>query len=91
MNELSVGVRELKIHLSKYLREVKLGNTIVITDHGKPVGRLSPATTNVAERIEAMRQSGIITWNGEKPSIEPPTVCIEGNVSVSDLLIEDRE
>ena len=91
MNELSVGVRELKIHLSKYLREVKLGNTIVITDHGKPVGRITPATTTVAERIEAMRQAGIITWSGEKLSLTPPTVSVVGTRTVADLLIEDRE
>ena len=91
MNELSVGVRELKIHLSKYLREVKLGNTIVITDHGKPVGRISPAVTSLEERLDAMREAGIITWSGKELEITPPTVSVIGNVSISDLLIEDRE
>ena len=91
MNELSVGVRELKTHLSKYLREVKLGNTIVITDHGKPVGRLSPAVTSLEERLEAMRQAGTITWSGKELTITPPTGSVIGNSSISDLLIEDRE
>ena len=84
-------MRELKIHLSKYLREVKQGNTIVITDHGKPVGRLSPAVTSLEERLDAMREAGIITWSGEQPSLKPPTARVEGSITVADLLIEDRE
>ncbi|HEY3290256.1 MAG TPA: type II toxin-antitoxin system prevent-host-death family antitoxin [Anaerolineae bacterium] len=91
MVQLSVGVRELKTHLSKYLREVKLGKTIVITDHGKPVGRLGPAETSIRERLEALREAGIITWSGKDLVITPPTGAVIGTVSVSDLLIEDRE
>ncbi|MCI0774033.1 MAG: type II toxin-antitoxin system prevent-host-death family antitoxin, partial [Chloroflexi bacterium] len=42
MVERSVGIRELKNRLSKYLRAVKAGQTILITDRGRPVGRLIP-------------------------------------------------
>ncbi len=38
-----VGVRELKAHLSDYLKKVKAGRTVLITEHGKPVGRIVPA------------------------------------------------
>jgi prevent-host-death family protein len=92
MNELSVGVRELKAHLSEYLREIKKGKTIVITEHGKPVGRLMPAGLSLDERIEALRKAGIISWNGEKlPAVTSPAVKRPGTPNVSDLLIEDRE
>lgn len=36
----SVGVRELRDHLSAYLERVKDGETITITEHGRPVARL---------------------------------------------------
>ena len=42
MNELWVGVKDLKARLSEYLRQVSQGKTVVITVHGRPVGRLSP-------------------------------------------------
>jgi prevent-host-death family protein len=37
---MSVNVRELKAHLSEYLRRVQRGEEIVVTSRGKEVGRL---------------------------------------------------
>jgi len=62
-----VGVREAKINLSKLLKAVqKSGMEIVITDRGKPVGKLgpvSPETLSIEERVEELERQG---W------IEPP-------------------
>lgn len=38
----SVGIRELKTHLSKYLRKVKNGGEIIISERGKVVARIIP-------------------------------------------------
>jgi prevent-host-death family protein len=38
----TAGVRELKSRLSEYLREVKHGETVLVTEHGEVVARLSP-------------------------------------------------
>ncbi|HUX67519.1 MAG TPA: type II toxin-antitoxin system prevent-host-death family antitoxin [Terriglobales bacterium] len=38
-----VGIAEFKAHLSRYLREAKLGGAVTITDRGTPVARLGPA------------------------------------------------
>jgi prevent-host-death family protein len=38
----TAGVRELKSRLSAYLREVKDGETVLVTEHGNVVARLSP-------------------------------------------------
>jgi len=43
MTETTVGVRELKTRLSEYLRRVKTGETILITEHGQPVACIVPA------------------------------------------------
>jgi prevent-host-death family protein len=40
MAEMTVGVRELKTHLSEYLRQVKAGQTIVIAEQSRQVGRI---------------------------------------------------
>ena len=39
---MEVGVRELKAHLSAYLRSVAEGESIVITDRGVPAAILGP-------------------------------------------------
>lgn len=55
---MTVGVIELKVRLSEYLCEIKRGNTIVITEHGKPVGRLVPSAQPLAERSAWRRCAG---------------------------------
>lgn len=36
----AVGVRDLRDHLSAYLERVKAGETITVTEHGRPIARL---------------------------------------------------
>ena len=38
----SVGVRELRQNLSRYLERVKAGEALDVTEHGRLVARLSP-------------------------------------------------
>ena len=41
MNDPSlVGIRDLRDHLSAHLERVKAGETLTITEHGKPVARI---------------------------------------------------
>ena len=39
---MNVGVRELKQHLSEYLRQVAGGETLTVTDRGVPVATITP-------------------------------------------------
>ena len=91
MAEMNVGVRELKMHLSRYLRQVKAGKTIIITEHGKPIGQLMPAALPLEERLQAMIRAGLATWNGQKLRPFKPTVKLRGDKSIADLIGEDRE
>ena len=40
-SEITVGVRELKNQLSGYLDRVKAGEEITVTEHGRPIARLT--------------------------------------------------
>ena len=40
----SVGVRELRQNLSRYLDLVKAGESLVVTEHGNEVARLVPSS-----------------------------------------------
>ncbi len=90
-SERKVGVRELKARLSEYLRRVKTGETLIITEHGKTVGRIVPAGQPLALRLESMLESGSLVWSGKRTRPMAPVARVRGKRTVSDLLIENRE
>ncbi|MBI5349088.1 MAG: type II toxin-antitoxin system prevent-host-death family antitoxin [Chloroflexi bacterium] len=91
MQEVNVGVRELKNQLSKYLRQVKAGQTILITEHGQMVGRIIPMSHSLEDRMGHLRQSGVIAWNGKNLKRVKPVARTRGKKTVAQLLLEDRE
>jgi prevent-host-death family protein len=90
MAERIVGVRELKARLSEYLRQVKAGDTLVITEHGVPVGRLTPAGLSMEERMQVMVEAGQAEWSGKRIAPSKPVARTKKGYSVSEALIEDR-
>lgn len=90
MAELTVGVRELKSRLSEYLRRVKQGETLVITEHGKPVGRLIPQGQSLEERLEELQRAGLIRRGGKKLSPARPLARLRGKRSIAEVILEDR-
>ena len=92
--ETTVGIRELKANLSAYLQKVKEGATIVITEHGKPIGRLTPLPKSRQERIQAMIDAGLIRWSGKKPQLldesEMITLAPDAKQTVTEILLENR-
>lgn len=92
MSSVTIGLRELKSHLSAYVRRVKAGDTVVITDRGKPVGRLVPMEGSRDETLRRLEGAGVLSWSGRKLrplGKRPPRV--RGNRTISDLLLEDRD
>lgn len=47
---MRASVRELKDHLSDYLRRVQNGEEIVVTSHNRPVAKLVPVPESEAKR-----------------------------------------
>jgi prevent-host-death family protein len=86
-----IGIRELKTRLSSYLRQVRAGETIIITDRGRPIGRIVPIMMTTHDQLEVLRSAGLIDWNGETISKIDPVAQITGKRTVAELLIEDRE
>jgi len=91
MDEMRVGIRELKSKLSEYMRRVKSGQTIVVTEHGKPIGQIIPVKASLEERIQAMVTIGLAEWNGQKLKPYKPVAINRGEGQVSDLVVEDRQ
>ncbi len=86
-----VGVRELKTHLSKHLRRVKAGEMLIITEYGKPIGRILPETDSVEDRMQAMVDAGLLLRTGKKLPPKEPVAVNRGPRMISELIEEDRE
>lgn len=91
MLETTVGIRDLKAHLSRHLQTVKQGGTLVITEHGKPIGRILPFVGNAHSRTQELIEAGLAGWSGEKPVVAQSGPVITGRRTLADLLLEDRE
>ncbi|MEJ2596893.1 MAG: type II toxin-antitoxin system prevent-host-death family antitoxin [Anaerolineales bacterium] len=91
MKKTSVGTRELRNHLSAYLRQVKAGETVTITERGKPIGHIVPIQADLTSRLKKMAEAGVIEWNGQSlPPYQPKAVNISQQL-LSDLVTEQRE
>lgn len=86
----TVGVRQLKEHLSRYLKRVKSGERIVVTDRKKEVAVLVPYGMETdEEKILRSIQRGVAYWTGGKPKGMMPLIASRGK-KVSDAVLEDR-
>jgi prevent-host-death family protein len=92
--DLNVGIREAKANLSKLLRLVEKGKEVVVTDRGRPVGKLVPIGKGglpLAARIKEMEEAGILEpVTGKGPRRLPAPIPIEKGMARR-LLDEDRE
>ena len=91
MIQMTVGIRELKTRLSAYMQQVKSGATVVITERGKPIGRIVPLSPSVESRVQELVQAGLMAWSGRKLAPLAPVARTRGRRMVADLLLEDRE
>jgi prevent-host-death family protein len=64
----SVGIRELKAHLSEYIRLVGEGETLVITHRGKDVAVIQAPDAR-HDALRRLMESGAVRWSGGKPDI----------------------
>ncbi|MCE7480660.1 MULTISPECIES: type II toxin-antitoxin system Phd/YefM family antitoxin [Microbacterium] len=87
---MNVGVRELRDGLSRYLADVRGGDEITVTDHGRPVARLVPI--NQGSPLERLIAEGRVTpptnTSGRRKLPEP--IKLRPGVTISDLVIEQR-
>lgn len=88
---MRVGTRELKNNLSEYLRRVKAGQVIIITERGRAIGQILPIGATTQERMQALAASGLLKWSGRKLKPRRPTVVNRGPRLASDLVSEGRD
>lgn len=96
MERMEVGIRELRLNLSRYVARARTGTEVIVTDRGRPVARLAPIddeerrADEVYERL--VREGLVIPGRRRRKRAElPPLIPLEGEGPlVSDMVIEDR-
>lgn len=89
---MNVGVKELKNSLSKYLRAVRSGEVVQITERGKVVAEIRPRAVRAGDDEQTLLQlerEGVVTRGRGKPTVAPP-LRLPRSASASKMMIEDR-
>ncbi len=95
---MDVSVRELKNHLSEYLRRVQAGEELIVTSRGKEVARLLPPQ---GDRFEPTSEEAAIArfrglpWvrpgSGKKIGLPEPLIRIgPGETTLAEIVSEQR-
>ena len=90
-----VGSRELKNRLGRYLGLVGRGETIIVTDRGKPVARLVPpepepeTTHSVEDLLKRLEAEGHLR-RGTRPFRRFKPIRVKGK-PMSQMISEDRD
>ncbi len=86
----TVGIRELKENLGRYMKRIRAGERFIVSDRKKEIAIIMPLKKgNSGEKIYQLIQSGIAIWHGGRPAGMPERVVSRGK-SVSEAVIEDR-
>jgi prevent-host-death family protein len=87
---ISAGIKDLKNRLSDYLRQVKKGEKILITERKMVIATLVPVErTDEDSRLLSLVREGFASWRGGKPGGIRHPVRIKGK-AVSEIILEDR-
>jgi prevent-host-death family protein len=85
-----VSVNGLKKKIGYYLQTVKQGNSITITERGRPVAMLIPAQNHPnAQVARELSRKGVGSWKGGKPKGASRPAVVKGK-PVSQIVLEDR-
>jgi prevent-host-death family protein len=83
---VEVGIRELRDALSRYMAEVRKGHTLIVTDHGRAIARITPMEQPTAyDRLVA---EGVIQPPRSRTRSLPEPIKAKG--TVSDLVADQR-
>lgn len=86
----TVGIRELKTHLSHHLRRVRSGARLLVTERGRSIATINPVEVPAhIEWVHDLVAEGRAHWSGGKPTgaRRPPKIT---GKTASSVVLEDR-
>lgn len=84
----TVGIRELKANLSRYVARARAGERIIVTDRGEQVAEIVPLSQEI-KILNRLVKEGRVSWSGRRPVFERGPM--HGGPSVSDAVTEQRK
>jgi prevent-host-death family protein len=92
---IRASVSHTKNHLSSLLNEVKMGETVVITDRDRPIARIVPiGASEASDRIQELARLGLarlpIGPSLQPGDIKPIELENGGHAGVLDAILEER-
>jgi len=86
-----IGIRELRQNASEYVRAAEGGETIEVTDRGRPVARLAPLPKGDSILDRLIAEGRATPAQGDLLDLGPPLRRLPGERSMSEILDEQRE
>jgi antitoxin (DNA-binding transcriptional repressor) of toxin-antitoxin stability system len=93
----TVGIRELKDRLSEYLREVRAGESVLVTDRGEVIAEVSPpgqvrTDPSVPAGLVQLARRGLLTLGSTSDAVlyKPLVLRRRRKISAAELLAEER-
>jgi prevent-host-death family protein len=92
MERSVVGARELKTRLGTYLRRVREGRTLLVTDRGEPIAELRPLQrdTRVPAALLKLASERAVTLPARKAMAAFRPIRSRGR-ALSDVVVDERE
>lgn len=93
---MQASIREMKNRLSQYIKRVRAGREVVITDRGKPVARLVPVGPEAADEADIVARTLALPWvrpgNGRKVKGSRKGIALRGKgPTAAEIVLQDRE
>ena len=84
-----IGIRELRQHASRYLRRVRAGEIITITEHGEPIAEIRPLPQDETPIRQLEREGNITRATADLLELAPMMPADE-HPPLSEILEEMR-
>lgn len=93
---MQASIRDMKNRLSQYLRRVRAGREVVITDRGRPVARLVPMGPETSAEADIAARTLALPWvrpgKGGKPKGSRTGFALRGKgPTAAEVVLQDRE
>ncbi|MDE3076597.1 MAG: type II toxin-antitoxin system prevent-host-death family antitoxin [Chloroflexota bacterium] len=89
---MKVGIRELKTHLSSYIKSAERGETIIVTDNGVPIARIEPfKQTELPATFRRLVERGLVADKGPPRNLPQPLPSLAGGRQLADYVVEERD
>ena len=89
---IKIGLREANLHFSRYMKMVKDGKEVMLTERGMPIAVIKPIPqeSEAESGIKLLEQQGILKHarKGALPVHKPITIS---GKPISEIVAEERE